>query len=116
MDGLSNIVLFGEGYSQCDTLPRIALLSYPYHNFGVDWNGIPNTFMFQDRPTTQVHTACPTGCPLGCNNWTAQSGHRGGMNVCLADGSVRVVTPAISQASWTAALLPRDNQNPGNDW
>jgi prepilin-type N-terminal cleavage/methylation domain-containing protein/prepilin-type processing-associated H-X9-DG protein len=119
MDGLSNIVLFGEGYSMCDTRPRIALYSWYYHNFGVDDVGTPNTLMFQDRPTTQVHTDCPSspiGCPDGCNNWTAQSGHRGGMNVCLADGSVRVVNPGISQASWTAALLPRDNQNPGNDW
>jgi prepilin-type N-terminal cleavage/methylation domain-containing protein/prepilin-type processing-associated H-X9-DG protein len=104
-DGLSNTVLFGEGYSNCDTIGRIALYSWFYHNFGLDWYQVANTKMFQDRPL-----------PKDCDNWRAQSGHRGGMNVALADGSVRNVSPAISQATWTAALLPNDGQPLGGDW
>jgi prepilin-type N-terminal cleavage/methylation domain-containing protein/prepilin-type processing-associated H-X9-DG protein len=104
-DGQSNIVLFGEGYANCDTIGRIALYSWYYHNFGIDWYQQPNTLMFQDDPGGDE-----------CDNWRAQSGHRGGMNVCMADGSVRVATAGVSQTSWTAALLPRDRQNPGNDW
>jgi prepilin-type N-terminal cleavage/methylation domain-containing protein/prepilin-type processing-associated H-X9-DG protein len=104
-DGLSNIVLFGEGYANCDTIGRIALYSWFYHNFGLDWYGQPNQLMFQDRPQEQL-----------CDNWRAQSGHTGGMNVALADGSVRAVTPAISQTTWTRALLPRDNLPLDSDW
>jgi prepilin-type N-terminal cleavage/methylation domain-containing protein/prepilin-type processing-associated H-X9-DG protein len=104
-DGTSNTVMFGEGYANCDTIGRIALYSWFYHNFGLDWYQQSNTFMFQDRPL-----------PKDCDNWRAQSGHRGGMNVALMDGSVRYVSPQISQASWTLALLPRDGQVIGPDW
>jgi hypothetical protein len=55
--------------------------------------------MFQDQPRYS-----------DCDNWRAQSNHRGGMNVTLADASVRVVHPGISQQTWTNALLPNDGQ------
>jgi prepilin-type N-terminal cleavage/methylation domain-containing protein len=104
-DGLSQTVLFGEGYSNCDTIGRIALYSWWYHNFGLDWYQQANTLMFQDRPLLSQ-----------CDNWRAQSGHRGGMNVTMGDSSVRVVVPSISQSTWTSALLPRDNVPLGSDW
>ena len=104
-DGLSNTVLFGEGYMNCDTVGRIALYSWWYHNFGLDWYNQANTAMFQDAPPAAL-----------CDNWRAQSAHTGGMNVCLADGSVRVVNASISQATWTAALLPQDGTALGSDW
>jgi prepilin-type N-terminal cleavage/methylation domain-containing protein/prepilin-type processing-associated H-X9-DG protein len=104
-DGLSNTILYGEGYADCDSIGRIALYSWFYHNFGLDWYQQANTLMFQDRPA-----------PNECDNWRAQSGHLGGMNVALADGSVRVVNPGISQQTWTYALLPRDGQILGPDW
>lgn len=104
-DGLSNTVLFGEGYATCDSVGRIALYSWFYHNFGLDWYQQANTLMFQDRPQEK-----------DCDNWRAQSGHRSGMNVCLADGSARVVTAAVSQQTWTYALLPSDGQTLGSDW
>ncbi len=104
-DGTANTVLFGEGYGNCDRVPRIALYSWYYHNFGLDWYKQPNTWMFQDAPAVK-----------DCDNWRAQSNHTGGMNVALADGSVRVVSPAISQATWTSALLPDDGTPLGADW
>jgi prepilin-type N-terminal cleavage/methylation domain-containing protein/prepilin-type processing-associated H-X9-DG protein len=108
-DGLSSTILFGEGYQNCDGLGRIALYSWYYHNFGIDWYQVPNTNLFQDRPGTGTCSDC-------CNNWKAQSGHRGGMNVCLVDGSVRVVSPNITQQTWTNAMLPQDGQTLGTDW
>jgi prepilin-type N-terminal cleavage/methylation domain-containing protein/prepilin-type processing-associated H-X9-DG protein len=104
-DGTSNIVLFGEGYQNCDRIGRIALYSWFYHNFGLDWYQQANQLMFQDSPQ-----------PRDCDNWRAQSGHRGGMNVGLGDGSVRRVQAGISQATWAAALLPRDGAVLGSDW
>jgi prepilin-type processing-associated H-X9-DG protein len=104
-DGLSGTVLFGEGYADCDSVGRIALYSWFYHNFGLDWYGQPNQFLFQDAPPAQ-----------NCDNWRAQSGHTGGMNVGLGDGSVRNVAPSVSQTTWTYALLPRDGQPLGTDW
>jgi prepilin-type N-terminal cleavage/methylation domain-containing protein len=104
-DGTANTVLFGEGYQNCDRIGRIALYSWYYHNFGLDWYGNANQLMFQNRPL-----------PQDCDNWRAQSGHRGGMNVALADTSVRVVSPTISQQTWTNALLPADGLELGSDW
>jgi prepilin-type N-terminal cleavage/methylation domain-containing protein/prepilin-type processing-associated H-X9-DG protein len=104
-DGTSNTVLFGEGYANCDRIGRIALYSWYYHNFGLDWYQQPNTLMFQDHPSE-----------FECDNWRSQSGHRGGMNLCLADGSVRRVSAGVSQQTWTDALLPRDGQVLGVDW
>jgi prepilin-type N-terminal cleavage/methylation domain-containing protein/prepilin-type processing-associated H-X9-DG protein len=104
-DGTSNVVMFGEGYANCDRIGRIALYSWFYHNFGLDWYQQANTLMFQDHPEVKA-----------CDNWRAQSGHRGGMNVCLADGSVRVVKAGISQKTWTNVLLPADGQTLDSDW
>jgi prepilin-type N-terminal cleavage/methylation domain-containing protein/prepilin-type processing-associated H-X9-DG protein len=104
-DGTSSTVLFGEGYQNCDSIGRIALYSWFYHSFGLDWYNQADTLMFQDRPLVK-----------DCDNWRAQSGHRGGMNVALADGSVRGVHGGLSQTTWTNALLPADGNVLGNDW
>ncbi len=104
-DGLSQTVLFGEGYANCDGVGRIALYSWYYHNFGLDWYQQSNTLMFQPAPSAAT-----------CDNWRAQSGHKGGMNVALADGSARTIAFGISQATWNSALLPRDNVPLGSDW
>jgi prepilin-type N-terminal cleavage/methylation domain-containing protein/prepilin-type processing-associated H-X9-DG protein len=104
-DGTANTILFGEGYQTCDTIGRIALYSWFYHNFGLDWYGNANQLMFQDHPAVR-----------DCDNWRAQSGHRGGMNVSMADSSVRVVAPGIAQDTWTKALLPTDGFTLGGDW
>jgi len=96
-DGLSNTILFGEGYANCDTIGRIALYSWFYQAFGLDWYGQPNTLMFQDNPN-----------PSLCDNWRAQSGHLGGMNVTMADGSVRVIAAGVDQDTWSRLLWPRD--------
>ncbi|HVS35139.1 MAG TPA: DUF1559 domain-containing protein [Gemmataceae bacterium] len=104
-DGLSDTVLFGEGYQNCDQIGRIALYSWYYHNFGLDWYQQANTNMFQSGPQVSQ-----------CDNWRAQANHAAGMNVVLADGSVRLVAASVSQATWTSALLPRDGSPLGTDW
>ena len=96
-DGLSNTMFFGEGYSNCDRIGRIALYSWYYHNFGLNWSQVRNTEMFQHRPAVTE-----------CNNWLAQSNHPGGLMSVMGDGSVRTVPPSIEQESWRRLLLPRD--------
>jgi prepilin-type N-terminal cleavage/methylation domain-containing protein len=104
-DGMSNVVLFGEGYANCDTIGRIALYSWYYHNFGLDWYQNANTLMFQANPNMAL-----------CDNWRAQAAHSNCMNVAMADASVRPVVASISQSTWTAVLLPSDGVNGGSDW
>lgn len=86
LDGASNTILLGEGYSTCDGLPRLAFYNAAYYDcFGINGKRYPNTYMYQAHPQ------------YGCNTWRAQSGHLA-MNVAMADGSVKTVNPDISRA------------------
>jgi len=81
--------------------------------------GVPNptptmNFMFQVRPQTYPSAQCPAGASC-CNNLTVQSGHSG-LNVALADGSVRSMAPTLSSTTWLRAMLPNDGQSLGSDW
>jgi prepilin-type N-terminal cleavage/methylation domain-containing protein len=117
-DGTSNIVMFGEVYMTCDRLSRIALYSWYYSAFGLNWYQQGNTNMFQVRPRIAICADC-------CDNWRAQTGHQT-MQVALADGSVRSVSPSISNnenwttldetKTWDRLLLPRDGLPLGNDY
>ncbi|MBP3957684.1 DUF1559 domain-containing protein [Gemmata sp. G18] len=46
----------------------------------------------------------------------ARSRHTGGVNACLADGSVRFVTNSVTAQSWAAAGTRAGGDLPGNDW
>jgi prepilin-type N-terminal cleavage/methylation domain-containing protein/prepilin-type processing-associated H-X9-DG protein len=115
-DGTSNTVLFGEGYAVCDTIQRIALYSWWYHNFCLDWYQNTKAPVAPNPNTVQygMFQAAPTLAQ--CDNWLAQSGHPNGMNVALADGSVRFVLASVSQQTWANALVPNDGQVLGDDW
>jgi prepilin-type N-terminal cleavage/methylation domain-containing protein len=90
-DGTSNIIMFSEGMRLCDKNYRLAFwnrydLIANSHNFGVDWNGKGNTFMFQSQPNR-----------LKCNNWRVQGLHFGQLAVCMFDGSVKALHKDISR-------------------
>jgi len=114
-DGTSNTVLFAERYSACPapadashgrtawlgTTPTTAFDGYFAAN---DGNGTPYISPPQDAPSGDL-----------CNPYTTQSAHPGAMNVVLADGSVRPVSPSITTAVWTNVIMPADGQSLG-DW
>jgi prepilin-type N-terminal cleavage/methylation domain-containing protein/prepilin-type processing-associated H-X9-DG protein len=107
-DGTANTIMLGEGYAVVDrtSKPRIALLSWDYHSFGVDWGGYANTRMFQTNPKPKTESSA----------FAAQSGHPSGMNVAMFDGSVRFIRQGVSQQTWDALMLPTDDQPIGGDW
>jgi len=53
---------------------------------------------------------------VACDPSRLQTFSAGGIQVLLMDGSVRTVTPSISQSTWTFAILPDDGQVLGSDW
>lgn len=120
-DGLSNTIVFGEVYASC------GMWGSPSFAFGSMWAdstpkwrpmlcasdvlkdaqpGYAPCSMFQVQP--QPFTKCDPG--------RAQSGHTGGMNVALGDGSVRFVAANISASTWASACDPRDGNALGTDW
>jgi prepilin-type processing-associated H-X9-DG protein len=51
-----------------------------------------------------------------CNPLLPSAGHTVGMNVALADGSVRVVVQGLSVFTWSLACNPKDGLAMPNDW
>lgn len=104
-DGLSNTILFAEGMRLCDGTYRLALWSnrsfQHSHNFGVDWNGVPNTFMFQARPHH-----------IKCNNWRVQGLHYGQLAVAFGDGSVRTIPKHLTRREMSDPDMPEWGVDP----
>jgi prepilin-type N-terminal cleavage/methylation domain-containing protein/prepilin-type processing-associated H-X9-DG protein len=119
-DGLSNTLLFTERYGTCGTNAK----GDPN---GPDvWANLWSDSNWQFRP--QVcnpnwvgYAACPKfqvrpDWIRTCDVNRAQSGHAGGINVCLADGSVRFVREDVSADTWAWLCDPRDGNVLGSDW
>src|SRR5581483_212775 len=70
-------------------------------------NSVPQSIKFQTQPNPWK---------IACNVHNAQTGHPGGMNVALADGSSRVVAKTIGNTTWWAAVTPNGHDVLGNDW
>jgi prepilin-type N-terminal cleavage/methylation domain-containing protein len=137
-DGLSQTILIAEKYTNCAvagsgttsqgniggarwddwdttyatsaTLPQAAGQWYPAFGYpnvaGSPFNGVPTIPpMFLSKPQPQV-----------CNWAYASTGHTGGIEVALADGSTRSVIPEITPVTWAAALTPAGNDILGTDW
>jgi prepilin-type N-terminal cleavage/methylation domain-containing protein len=136
-NGTSNTVIIAERYAECvaiNTNKGSKYYSYwayiqpaPYDEqaaMGFGWQTAP-------YPVSQYSGGCPgTDFSFGnvifqlqptvdtCQNLTCQTGHSGGMQVAVGDGTVRTVTQAISVPTWrTACNDPAYRGQPlGSDW
>ncbi len=106
-DGLSNTIAFGGHYAVCgrarfgfESKSKLLDKDYPA-SFG--WYNLDETF--------QVLPAAAT-----CQTFMAQTPHRAGLLVALADGSGRTISPNISLATYKAALTPARGDVLGPDW
>lgn len=125
-DGASNTILFAERYAVCASvaqgLSRANL--WDFWEYAADLNGGNGHDYF---PYFAIPTA--TGNPIGpqslfqvqpvvgnCDPSRASTPHVSGIQVALADGSVRTVSSGLSGATWWAACTPAANDMLGNDW
>jgi prepilin-type N-terminal cleavage/methylation domain-containing protein/prepilin-type processing-associated H-X9-DG protein len=115
-DGTSSTILFTEKHAQCfnDIYPAGGnFWGYyltdtntliPYHaGYAINWNGysVGPTSKFQCRPAPYNGNCDPT---------LASSPHPGGINVCLADGSVRYLSASITNLTWWYLTTPRGGE------
>ena len=118
-DGTTNTILFAEQYAKC---PGDGTLV---------WNGAVQaprfihmwSFSFGIHAPASAHVGYGSGLPPQdkptleqCDFFRPQAMSSGGCVVCLCDGSVRVVRPSVSEATWRLLLDPADGQVISNDW
>jgi hypothetical protein len=114
-DGLSNTIFFGENYATCGWSNDI---NFCYGSLWADSNSIWRPVMCTN--TSYKHPAVAGYPPClkfqvqvnyltQCDPARTQSGHVGGINVALGDGSVRFVIKSISDAAWASACDPQNS-------
>jgi len=138
-DGTSNTILKAEKYARCanPTLPAFSdggtawayctSIAFPWlpppmvlpgKAFGPGFaipalaaRGAPNAIgpgsKFQVQPTPFLGNCDPT---------RASTAHAGGIQVGLADGSVRTLAPSLNPDTWWAAVTPSGGEVLGSDW
>jgi prepilin-type N-terminal cleavage/methylation domain-containing protein/prepilin-type processing-associated H-X9-DG protein len=103
-DGTSNTIFYAEKYTSCAGYPNYWAI---YSQFaGYYW-------AYQTGPASLFQIAPATGA---CNYSVTQSGHTGGMNVGLGDGSVRFLNGGLSGNTWWSACTPQGGEVLGSDW
>jgi len=124
-DGTSNTMVFAEKYGDCGGNTGSGTNS---NNGGSLWyrnSSFPSTYgpYFHARPEAVPYSANtfqvqpnPFNSTTACLFYLPSTGHTGGMNVALADGSVRTVAQGISAATFWAASTPGNNDLLGSDW
>lgn len=71
---------------------------------------------FTAAPLTTILPSILSWSGKECDARVASSGHTGGVNVGLCDGSVRFVAQSISPFTWWYALTPQGGDILGNGW
>jgi prepilin-type N-terminal cleavage/methylation domain-containing protein/prepilin-type processing-associated H-X9-DG protein len=137
-DGTSNTILYAEKYARCDgtnvpggTWWMRGVLhggqgisanddSYPGDRLSAIFGGgvgVDGTQWFQGPASLfLVQPGNYLSNPGPCDNRLASTGHTGGMNVGLGDGSVRFLARGISATTWSFALTPAGGETLGPDW
>jgi prepilin-type N-terminal cleavage/methylation domain-containing protein len=128
-DGTSNTIVFAEKFMICGPT-RGSLAAFYYgetclncgrpgtkagacNRLGADTTYVGSPPMFYNSLTLP-----PQNKPLffNCNPCMLQGMSPGGTLVGLGDGSVRLVSPSISQQTWANAVNPNDGNVLGSDW
>jgi prepilin-type N-terminal cleavage/methylation domain-containing protein len=117
VDGTSNTIVFAEKYMECGGSSSSVADFYWGETGGTcDRTGgpggqgsVPGFYTLNPPQAKPI----PRG---GCNPCMLQAPWAGGIFVGLGDGSTRLVSTSISQATWAYAVQPADGQVLGSDW
>lgn len=110
-DGLSQTIFFTEKYGNCSSSGGSVWATSCTCN---QWNPVVNwdsgyaPLMFQVQPNPWGSSAC--------NPYAPQSGHTGGINAGMGDGSVRFCSQSMSFTTWQMAMVPTDGLPLPSDW
>ena len=126
-DGLSNTVFYTEMFATCRLTPTSQVRTSTWYHSNSVLRPIVCTNNASKEPWS-IPANAPGGYSVclkfqvqpvwnnGCDSARAQSGHTGGINVCLGDGSVRFASAGVSAATWANVCNPADGLVVGSDW
>jgi prepilin-type N-terminal cleavage/methylation domain-containing protein len=134
-DGTSNTILWTEKYGCCSPdgdcnnggaqwACRFEPQTCPYIGYGGPANA---GLAYGNNQPTKVGPAYGTAGMFqiqpkpflgagGCKPGIASTGHSGGIQVCLGDGSVRTCAQGMNPQTWWMAIVPDDGNVLGSDW
>jgi prepilin-type N-terminal cleavage/methylation domain-containing protein/prepilin-type processing-associated H-X9-DG protein len=119
-DGLSNTILFTEKYNWCGNGGNVwgwADITKPDYwpmvgRQAANWtdgsNTVGATHIFQLQPLPYQDNSI-------CFYTRPQTGHPGGIQACMCDGSVRGFSPTVSEGSWWLLLRTDDGKGAPQD-
>ena len=102
-DGTSNTIIFAERYQVCNQTP--CAWAYSGESEWAPAFNYSSVAKFQTQPSQAV-----------CNPALPQGIHSGGLQVALADASVRNVQNTITPQTWYFACTPAGGEVLGSDW
>ena len=106
-DGLSNTLMFGEKYCRCNGQGAV---------WGITWvgDGWTPVFAGYNKNKWQQNPMPPKSS--SCDPTTISSSHTGGMNACLADGSVKFLSSGLDPTTWWSLCTPQGNEAITTNW
>jgi type II secretory pathway pseudopilin PulG len=109
-DGTSNTVLLMERFAQAYLNPGTSTATATQHPW---WGGAGQVLISptNSSPFMQVQPAL-----AAANDLLPQGMSAGGMQVAMADGSIRTVNPGVSANTWYIACGPNDGLVLPSDW
>jgi prepilin-type N-terminal cleavage/methylation domain-containing protein len=143
-DGTSNTIVFAEKYARCETggppslnncchgtwwmrgifqgqkgSPKHDLAnddSYPGDSLSAVFGGGISPGGMYGTWLAGLNSKFLVQPPLKACNYQVASTPHAAMNVALADGSVRSLSPTMSSLTWYQACTPNGGENLGDDW
>jgi prepilin-type N-terminal cleavage/methylation domain-containing protein/prepilin-type processing-associated H-X9-DG protein len=127
-DGTSTTVLFTEKYARCEYPPNSTtgggtMWAHSGISSGQSWWPVvmANHFLTYNPDCCDLKPGClfqvqPSPFIGNCDWTRAATGHSGGIQTAMADGSVRSVSRGVSYAAWWFAFTPAGGEVMPGDW
>jgi prepilin-type N-terminal cleavage/methylation domain-containing protein len=131
LDGTSNTLFFAEMYGTCGNQGSLSTSAYgplwadansgwrPCYNCGASKSTVSSYPTYTGTPPTTASVPMFQVQPnylRTCDYSRPSSLHPAGIQVGVADGSVRFVAMDVSPSTWALVNDPRDGYTPGSDW
>jgi prepilin-type N-terminal cleavage/methylation domain-containing protein/prepilin-type processing-associated H-X9-DG protein len=136
-DGTANTILFAEKYASCSlvtqngTIKGGSVWGYYENPSSATYANMPGFGIYSGQKYYNDDSVMGSGTPptknskfqlqpnpyaSNCNPLLPSTGHSGGINVAMGDGSCRSVSTSVSMFTWWSAITPSSGEVLGSDW